>query len=216
MTGAISLLAAAALLPTLPAQGLALETSGGVQLQTLRGRPLTSIPGVDLAVDRKLGAYLMLRDRRGRLFVLDAVARRLRRYYDYPQQARGCHGLISFMVCKRTIKVGGKVVAGAPRGSPSGYWEWAEPSRDRSSILAQWIAECEVPTAYIVRARRLRAIGRVSVALGWLTRDVALVHIIQGDCGLPRGSGIYAVPRRGPLRLVLRTKPRARYAMWGG
>src|SRR4051794_25022050 len=204
-------------LPQLPERGLALETKAGVQLQTLGRRPLATLPGLDLASDRKIGGDLVLRDRGGHLFRLDARARRLRRFYEYPQHPPGCRGTgVSLTVCARTIDAGGHVLARAPRGSPSGYWEWAERAPDGKALLAQWVGECEVPVAYIVAAGKLRAVGRVSVALGWLARPVALVHIVEGDCGLPRATGIYAVPRRGSPRLVLRAKRLARYAMWGG
>jgi hypothetical protein len=47
MPGALALVLAAALssLPPLPQRGLALETQGGVQLQTMAGRPLGASRG---------------------------------------------------------------------------------------------------------------------------------------------------------------------------
>ena len=79
MTGAIVLLLASALggLPPLPARGLAHETKAGVQLQMLTGRSLATLPGLDLAPDKRIGGYLIMRDRRGRLFTLDPTKRRV-------------------------------------------------------------------------------------------------------------------------------------------
>src|SRR5437588_5062662 len=55
-------------LPPLPGSGLARETR--VQLQTLGGRPIATVPGLDLAPDLTTAHGLVLRDRRGRLFAL--------------------------------------------------------------------------------------------------------------------------------------------------
>ena len=47
MTGALALLSAAAVLgglPQLPDRGLALETKAGVQLQTMAGKPIATLP----------------------------------------------------------------------------------------------------------------------------------------------------------------------------
>jgi hypothetical protein len=52
MVGALALISAAvatAALPPLPERGLALETKAGVQLQTMSGKPVASVPGFDLA-----------------------------------------------------------------------------------------------------------------------------------------------------------------------
>jgi hypothetical protein len=78
---ALAVLSAAAALsglPQLPERGLALETKAGVQLQTLTGRGLADLPGLNLATDQKVAHRLVFRDRRGRILVLDRAARRLR------------------------------------------------------------------------------------------------------------------------------------------
>ena len=210
ITGAISLLLAAALLPPLPARGLALETEAGVQLQTMAGRPLVTLPGLDLATDQAAAHTLVLRDRRGRLFALRG--RRLERR----TLQRGCRTTdVGIVVCTHTIRDGGHIVARAPGGI--GHWVWAERSPQGDAVLAQWSAECEVPVAYRVAHGNLRAYALESVALGWLPNGDALIHFPNGPCG---GSihvrGIYAIPRAGKPRLILRTRRFAQYAMWGG
>jgi hypothetical protein len=73
MPGALALVLAAAVasLPPLPHRGLALETKAGVQLQTTTGRPLGTLPGVDLALDQAVAHRLALRTRRGALYTFD-------------------------------------------------------------------------------------------------------------------------------------------------
>jgi hypothetical protein len=59
VTGMLAVLSSAlslSALPPLPDRGLALESDRGVQLQTLTGRALVTIPRLDLAVDRRSGA----------------------------------------------------------------------------------------------------------------------------------------------------------------
>src|SRR5256714_6237477 len=106
MTGVLALLSAAALgtLPALPARGLARETRAGVRLQTLAGRPLATVPGLDLAPDKERAHGLVMRDRRGRLFVLDRETRRVRRVYELPSRVPGCRltdarGGFDLLVC---------------------------------------------------------------------------------------------------------------------
>lgn len=220
MIGMLAVLSAAlslSALPPLPDQGLAIETRAGVQLQTLTGRPLATIPGLDLAVDRKIGRYLVMRDRRGRLFTLDPAARRVRCAYEYPARMSGCRRADALLyVCRHTIVRGAHVVAHKPRGI--GHWVWAELRPKGDAVLAQWSAECEVPVAYLIVRGVLHSYGSGTVALGWLANGGALVHFpMGGGCGpTVRVPGIYAVSLNGRRRLLLRTRQPAGYAMWGG
>jgi hypothetical protein len=222
MIAALGLITASLLstaLPPLPERGLVLETAAGVQLRSMQGRPIVTIPGLDLALDKKVSSYLVLRDRRGRLFTLDFRARAVRRFYEYPQHPPGCRRTDSqLFVCGRTIRDGSRVVARAPRGSPSGTWVWAERAPRGGGLLAQWLAECETPVAYRIANGRMQAYGRESVALGFMPGGAALIHFPNGPCaGDSRGvRGIYSVPLYANARLVLRTPPFAQYAMWGG
>lgn len=227
MTGLAALLSAVAVsaLPPLPERGLALETKAGVQLQTMSGKPLATVPGFDLAPDKATAHGLVMRDRRGRLFSLDRAARRVRRVYERPARFRGCRltdarAGFQLYVCGRTIKsVAGngsyRVVLRGP--GTIGHWVWAEFAPRGDGILAQWSAACEVPVAYLISEGKLRPYGEESVALGWLPSGAAVIQFPNGPCG---GSiherGIYAVPRRGQPRLIVRTPRFAQYLMWGG
>ena len=87
-----------------------------------------------------------------------------------------------------------------------------------NAFLAQWIAECEVPVAYLVVNANLQAFGRESVALGWLPTGEAVIHFPNGPCaGNSRFErGIYGAVSTTKMRLILRTPRFAQYLMWGG
>jgi hypothetical protein len=61
MTLTIAVLSAAFALGPLPERGLALETKAGVKLQSLRGRPVAALRGMNLAMDQAV-ARLPARD----------------------------------------------------------------------------------------------------------------------------------------------------------
>jgi hypothetical protein len=74
-----------------------------------------------------------------------------------------------------------------------------------------------VPVAYLVANGRIRPYGKESVALGWLPSGEALIYFPSGPCGVSiHVRGIYAVPRHGNPRLIVRTRRFASYWMWGG
>ena len=214
--GLVSAAVALGGLPQLPEHGLALETRAGVELQTFGGRRVATLPGLDLAEDWKTAATVTLRDRAGTIYVLDPASRRLRNV-GRPRVRGSCRGTdVGLSVCRSTIRTGSRVVARSPRGI--GHWVWAQHAPHGRAILAQWSAECEVPVAYLVTNGKLRAYGRESDALGWLPTGEAVIHFPNGPCaGDPRRArGIYAVPRAGRPRLILRTARFAQYWMWGG
>ena len=186
MPGALALLLAAALtsLPPLPQRGLARETKAGVELQSLGGRPLATLRGLDLAPDQAIAHKAVFRDARGRLFVL--AGGRLRR----APLRRGC----------RATDVQLTVLS----------------TNDQECSRAQWSAECEVPVAYLIAKGKLRAYGAETVALGWLPTGEAVVHFRPLGCVGSGRRGIYAVPRNGKPRLLLRTARFAQFLMWGG
>jgi hypothetical protein len=241
MTGVLGVFAAAAALaappqlnpahlPRLPARGLVRETGAGVELQTLRGRSLGTLAGLNLAQDKTVSHSAVLR--RGReLLTLDVRERRIRRFYETASTVPTCRLTDArihreLFVCGsavRTVTYGPagtrpslRVVARAP--GKVGHWVWAEFAPRGGGFLAQWSAECEVPVAYLVLNGTLRQYGEESAALGWLPSGAALIHFPNGPCaGDSKGErGIYAVPRTGKPRLVLRTARFAQYAMWGG
>ena len=241
MTGLLGVFAAAAALaaapqldpahlPKLPVRGLVRETPAGVELQTLRGRSLGTLAQVDLAGDKTVSHSVVLR--RGRdLLTLDVHERRIRRFYEAPSTVPTCRLTDArihreLFVCGsvvRTVTYGPagtrpslRVVVRAP--GKVGHWVWAEFAPRGGGFFAQWSAECEVPVAYLVRDGTLRPYGEESAALGWLPGGQALIHFPDGPCAgdSKTARGIYAVPRAGKPRLVLRTARFAQYAMWGG
>ena len=241
MTGMLGVFAAAAALaappqldpahlPRLPARGLVRETPAGVELDTLRGRSLGTLVGLNLADDKTVSHNVVFR--RGReLVTLDLQERRVRRFYETASTVPTCRLTDArihreLFVCGsavRTVTYGPagtrpslRVVARAP--GKVGHWVWAEFAPRGGGFLAQWSAECEVPVAYLVLAGKLRRYGEESAALGWLPSGDALIHFPNGPCAGDSKAvrGIYAVPRVGKLRLVLRTTRFAQYKMWGG
>ena len=97
----------------------------------------------------------------------------------------------------------------SPTTSPAGHWGWAAVSPDGKTLLAQWVAECEVPIAYFVPAaggapRPVVATDLESIALGWTADGLAEVALPRGVCA--RGSlrpGVYTIsPAGGKPRYV--------------
>jgi hypothetical protein len=247
MTAALAVLAAAAAvaappqldpqqLPRLPTRGLALETRDGVQLETMRGRPLGILKGLDLAPDKARSSDLLMRDRRGRLFEIDLNEGRVRRVLELPQRIAGCRTTdarpgLQLLVCGHTVQTlragpgsnpERRVVAKAP--GRVGHWVRAAFAPRGDAFLAQWSAGCEVPVAFLVAGGVMRPYGGrsmsdapESVALGWLPDGSAVIHFPKGACGgtfhLP---GVYAVSRAGTPRLLRPTPRFASVWMWGG
>jgi len=224
-------------LPELPVRGFAQDTRVGVQLETTSGRPLGVLRGLDLAPDKAVSHQLLMRDRRGHLFVLDLHRLQVRRYFEAPSSVSGCRLTdarirLELFVCRRTIRI---AVYGPPGSKPElrvvarapgqvGHWVWAAFAPRNHDVLAQWSAECEVPVAFLVShgvrrpyGGRTMAEAPESTALGWLPNGSAIIHFPNGPCG---GSfhrpGIYAVPRTGKAELLLSTPRFVHYAMWGG
>jgi hypothetical protein len=248
MTAALAAVAAAAVLaappaveqqrlPPLPARGLVRDTKAGIQLETLRGRPLALVRGLDLAVDKATSHGPLMRDRRGRLFAFDFYLHRVRQVFERPESVRGCRltdarPQLSLLVCGHAVKTARyeghgntprlRVVARAP--GRIGHWVRAAFAPRGNVFFAQWSAECEIPVAFLIIDGVVRPFGGrtlrdapASVALGWLPGGSAVVHFPQEACGGAfRTPGIYAVPRTGAPRLLLRTPRFAQYMMWGG
>jgi hypothetical protein len=216
-------------LPNLPSRGLARETVAGVELQTLQGRPLGTLAGLDLAPDKAVSHSVVLRSGR-RLLTLDVRERRVRRFYEARSTVPTCRLTDArihreLFVCPSAVRT---VTYGPPGSKPAlrvvarapgkvGHWVWAEFAPRGPGFLAQWSAECEVPVAYLVVGGKVSPYDAGSVALGWLPSGEALIHFLNGPCGgSQRVRGVYAVPRLGKPRLVSATRPGTGYAMWGG
>jgi hypothetical protein len=95
-----------------------------------------------------------------------------------------------------------------------GYWRRLFVSPDRETLLAQWSGECEVPTAYLIRAsggkpRPVVDVQYESIALGWSQDGRARVLLPQGACGAgQRRPGVYLVSVGGQLTFVRAVKRR--------
>lgn len=100
------------------------------------------------------------------------------------------------------------LVAGPPGtvhdGHQIGHWGQAWLSPDRTTLLAQWVAECEVPIAFFVDARTgaMRAVtgenvwteAPESIALGWGADGRAWVRLTKGYCGgAKHPPGVYLI-----------------------
>jgi hypothetical protein len=224
-------------LPRLPARGLALDTPAGVQLETMRGRPLGLLPRLSVAPDKAVSHRLLMRTRRGLLFTLDLYERRVRRFYEGPPLVPGCRLTDArirreLLVCGHTVRI---AVYGPPGSRPTlrvvarapgevGHWVWAAFAPRGNALFAQWSAECEVPVAFLVAGGTVRPYGGrtmddapESMALGWLPDGTAVVHFPKGACGGTfRRPGIYSVPRAGKPSLLVSTPRFGLYGMWGG
>ena len=89
-----------------------------------------------------------------------------------------------------------------------GRWVAALPSPDGRTLLAQWLAECEVPFAYVVpvASREPRpVVDRLveSIAVGWSADGRAKVFLPTGTCGTGASRpGLYLVSLNGDRELV--------------
>ena len=96
---------------------------------------------------------------------------------------------------------------GKPPGAKVGHWAKAYLSPDGKTFLAQWSAECEIPTSFFVPVRggALRVVtgeadwakAPQSVADGWTEDGRAIVEVSRGDCGLPSHRGMYLIAQDG-------------------
>jgi hypothetical protein len=124
-----------------------------------------------------------------------------------------CNGIAAdltfhYAICGGRFMRDGKVLAiGRPHGAKIGHWAKAFLSPDGKTFLAQWSAECEVPTSFVVSVRGgvPRAVtgeadwveAPPSVADGWTEDGRAIVEISRGDCGLPSHRTVYLVALDG-------------------
>jgi hypothetical protein len=202
-------------LPTLPAQGIAVERHGGVQLVSTDGRVLATLAGfsIDRATDRPGPLVLVYRPA---WYVLDRRGGSLRRI----SERRG----------ENLRRPDDPTVSLPPpqgtryQGEVHGHWRWMQGSPDGGSALAQWSGECEVPTAFVSQGgdprpvtgeRTLRGAPE-SFALGWSIDGRAIVLLPQGPCGSSSDRpGVYLFRRPGAGRLLVGTRAFSGARMWG-
>jgi hypothetical protein len=89
-----------------------------------------------------------------------------------------------------------------------GRWVAALPSPDRKTLLAQWLAECEIPFAYFVStdSREPRPVVSAlleSIVVGWSADGRARVFLPEGTCGTGATQpGLYLVSLDGKSEFV--------------
>jgi hypothetical protein len=149
--------------------------------------------------------------------------------------ARACYGVggsdgVRYQLCGRTgtgdpgefVRLAGgrtSLPVSRPVKGPAGHWSWAALSPDGSTLLAQWVAECEVPLAFFISVRGGRrqpaSRGRdgpvTSIALGWTERGLARIAFPSGPCGGRNDRlGVYLVSVGGGRRFERAIGPRDR------
>jgi hypothetical protein len=109
------------------------------------------------------------------------------------QQCNGIAADLSFhyAICgSRFVRDGEALAIGKPPGAKVGHWARAFLSPDGKTFLAEWSAECEVPTAFFVPSRggvpRLVTGAHPSQADGWSQDGRAIVEVWRGDCGVSK------------------------------
>jgi hypothetical protein len=235
-----------------PATGLAVERPGKrVDLVGLDGHVYARLPGVQLGYVAEPGRVILrereqqwlFRPRTG-TFVKYAPKRLRPRIGCQVASKRGATRLFlcspkpesaGLLPLPRTIELAAtgasrRVLAGPPFPSPApdvgpvGHWMSAQLSPDAHTVLAQWSAECEVPTAFLIAvaggaprpvAGTLREQPE-SVGLGWNPDGQAVVFLPTGACGRGYdGPGIYLVSTDGkPLRAIVKGRDIRGAALW--
>ena len=124
-----------------------------------------------------------------------------------------CNGIAAdlsfhYAICgNRFVRDGEALAISKPAGAKVGHWAKAYLSPDGKTFLAQWSAECELPTAFFVPVRGgapQPVTGEAdwtkapsSAADGWTEDGRAIVETSQGDCGLPSHRRMYLVALDG-------------------
>lgn len=206
-------------LPSLPAQGVAIQGPASVVLVDLDGRVVGRVPGMQLAPGDPPGSTVVLANRDGDWLLRSgaSVVRpispgRASRLY-LPQQEH-----LGRLDLRRPI-------GSRYEGMVAGFWRYAFPSPSGLTYLAQWSGECEVPTVYFARpgSRPVPVVGPPlveyipeSFALGWTPDGRAVVLLPQGACGgsmeVP-GVYLFTGPNAGVLLHEVNRWQGA--AMWG-
>ena len=129
-----------------------------------------------------------------------------------------CNGITAdltfhYAICgDRFMRDGNVLAIGKPPGAKVGHWAKAYLSPDGKTLLAQWSAECEVPSAFVVPVRGGTprvvtgeanwAKAPPSVADGWTEDGRAIVEVWRGDCGLPSHGDLFLVSADGTRKAI--------------
>jgi hypothetical protein len=192
-------------LPPLPRDGFVSQTKTGLELTTLAGRRVATLPRYRFAFECGFpGAGALRGD--GRVWSLDAARSRL---VPRPRLRKTC-------LHARNLVAGGRRIAGP--AAKIGSWQRVWLSPDRRTALALWSGECEIPTTYLVRVRdhRLTSLGSETRPIGWTHDGRAVVEFANGCGSPPKPPGIYLVSAGGRvLARALALPPRGlAVALW--
>jgi hypothetical protein len=92
-----------------------------------------------------------------------------------------------------------------------GHWAWAALSPDGRMFVAEWSAECEVPTGFFVRTgspprpvtgERDWAKSPESSVFGWTTDRRAIVRLPKSICGSTGPAGLYLISPGGARKRI--------------
>jgi hypothetical protein len=198
------------------------DARGGVAFVRLDGQVLDHLAGFDLYYEWTVPGAVILRTH-GTYYVLHPESHILERLASekaasllVPQFQDAVDPIAeSYLDLARPSR--------APDGS--GFWAYALRSPDESMLLGQWTGECEVPMAFLLSATGSDprpVIGGPEFidipntrAMGWTPESQAVVHVMDGACGLGHRAGVYLIDPAGGTELVVRVPSAGGARMWG-
>jgi hypothetical protein len=225
----------------LPAHGLAVYNGHTVVLYTVAGHVITKLKA--RPDDQTWSRHPWLVDRLGRKVALRGGASTFGEVAGAPPQSLGLPmpgrcitadrlqgrraRLCATAGGRSALRIrGGGVLVTVRTPSAKSNWSYAIESPTGRWLLGQLSGECEVPTAVVIQASSGRISGIPSgplatrpntIALGWMSAQVALVEFPQGGCDTPSNkTGVYAISPSGRvLRRVLAPAVDDQVLMWG-
>lgn len=209
-------------LASLPARGIAVDERGGVALVGLDGHVVDHLAGFDLYYEWTVPGEVILRSQ-GAYYVLRPQSQILERL----ASERAASLLVPQFQDGVDPTAGSYLDLARPSGEPadSGFWAYALRSPDESMFLGQWSGECEVPMAFFLSATGSDprpVIGGPEFihipntrALGWAPDARAIVHVMDGACGLGHRAGVYVIDPAGGAQLVVHVPAAGGARMWG-
>lgn len=210
-------------LPRLPPQGIAIEDGTGVVFVDLEGRVVARLRDFKLYYEWTVPGPVVLQRNRAEFFVLHVRSHTVRplssRDEAFALSPQFESGLGPDADPGLPYPAGTRVEGPDLRG---GFWAYALPSPDGSSLLARWSGECEVPNTFFVDrgsavtvdGQRRMSRAAESIALGWTLDGRAIAMLRGGSCssGFDR-PGVYIFRAPGNGELLFASDGSAR--MWG-
>jgi hypothetical protein len=211
-------------LERLPTWGFVLGRAHGVEFVDRSGRIVDRLGGFRLYYDWTVPGPVILRSRRV-FYTLDVERSRV---VPLPSRDAAAELAPQFQegvdpIHERYLDLDRPLDALADVG----FWAYALPSPDGSTLLGQWEGECESQTAFFVRAdgsspravtgERSLADARSSSVLGWGRDGAAYVFLGPGGCGSGSSTpaGVYRFTGAGVGRLAIAVSHPNGGRMWG-